>query len=298
MVDIKVNMIHIAKVIHMTNTKKPSLLAVARNLRALAQPIDFDVTEPTLTNLPFNNQATGKKWDIAPNCDVYLPNDRKKPFPTIVFAHGGAFLIGSKTMRPVRYLVHHLVQAGYGVCAIDYRMAFRGGRIEAGIDDVAKGIKFWSDECERFGGDPQRMSVLGVSAGATLSLLALADNALSARVHKMVSVFGLYNMAQLGGPLATVLSSLVIQSQNERIQERFSPLFASPPACPVMLMHGADDGLVPVEQAHQLAMSREQLGLPTQLTIYNDQPHGFFNYANDHAENAATDIVTFLGEAN
>jgi acetyl esterase/lipase len=214
---------------------------------------------------------------------------------SVLFVHGGGFVIGSKQMKPVRFLTARLVAAGFAVCSIDYRMVFRGGRIEEGVQDVTDGLRFWRAQASRWSADPNQISVLGISAGATLSLLALGTQSTHTHVNRLVSVFGLYDFSWLTG-VSGLLANLAVGSRNEERCKAFSPLFTPQPPCPLMLVHGTHDALVPVAQAHQLAAKREEMGLETHLSLYEQLPHGFFNYMNDTTEQAAADIVSYLNE--
>jgi pimeloyl-ACP methyl ester carboxylesterase len=60
---------------------------------------------------------------------------------------------------------------------------------------------------------------------------------------------------------------------------------------PTLLLHGTADGLVPVAQAHRLAAHRASYGLPTQLSIYEGAPHGFFNQPGAHADRGVKEIL-------
>ena len=60
---------------------------------------------------------------------------------------------------------------------------------------------------------------------------------------------------------------------------------------PLLLLHGSNDGLVPVEQARQLAAEREGLGLSTRLVIYEGAPHGFFNTPSPTADVGVRELI-------
>ena len=130
---------------------------------------------------------------------------------SVLFVHGGGFVIGSKQMKPVRFLTARLVAAGFAVCSIDYRMVFRGGRIEEGVQDVTDGLRFWRAQASRWAADPNQISVLGISAGATLSLLALGTHSTHTHVNRLVSVFGLYDFSWLTG-VSGLLANLAVGS--------------------------------------------------------------------------------------
>ena len=242
--------------------------AVTRALWSLYRPAAIDCPEPTRTAVYRGSQRA----------DVYLAE--RPAGGSVVLVHGGGFVLGSRRMKPMRFLASRLLKAGFGVCAVDYRLLGRGGRLENATDDVRFAIDWWRRES----GAP--VSLLGVSAGATLALLAEAE------VERLVSVFGLYDLAWLSGPAASLLPRLLV-GPRETWRTR-SPIEASPGAAPLLLLHGTADGLCPVGQAQAMTARREALGLPTRLVLYDGAPHAFLNDLGPLAETAAADIVEFL----
>ena len=233
----------------------------------------LELIAPTRTQ----RYVAGARRGIAPLADVYepvRPNGR-----SIVLVHGGGFVIGSRRAQAVRYLATRFAEAGLAVCAIDYRMIFRGGRLAAAVDDVCAAFASW----------PRDGAVLvGLSAGATLALLA------AERVNPrgVVSCFGLYEVDHLARSGAGVPRLLF--ASRDRATWRFAPM----PAAPTLLIHGDADELVPVSQARRLAAERTALGLPTRLVEYPGAPHGFFNTAHRAAEDAVHEIVRFVAAAD
>jgi len=257
--------------------------AVVTSLQSLRGDPDTPVVAPTLAGVPY--RAGG------PLADIYIPE--RGCGASILLVHGGAFVLGSRRMKPMRYLAAQLTAAGLAVCAIDYRMIFRGGRLAQATDDVVDGHAFWAAQAPAFGLDPARTTMVGLSAGATLSLLAAPRcDGLGA----VVSCFGLYEVDHLRGP-AALLPRLLFATPDRREWIARSPIHAPQPAMPTLLLHGSADGLVPAASAERLAARRASLGLPTRLVIYEDAPHGFFNLVHPAAEAGVREIVAYATSA-
>ena len=250
--------------------------ALLHSLQSLrGDPVTADVT-PTVAGIAYRPGG--------PLADLYVPEGARA---SIVLVHGGGFVLGSRRMKPMRYLAAELTAAGIAVCAIDYRMIFRGGRLAEATDDVVDAFAFWSAQAPSFGLDPTRISMVGLSAGATLALLA---GARCEGVAALVGCFGLYEVDHLRGP-AAVLPRLLFATADRSAWTSRSPRHATPAPAPTLLLHGSDDGLVPVGQAERLAAHRISLGLPTRLVVYEGAPHGFFNVAHHPAARAAVDAI-------
>lgn len=252
--------------------------SVLRSLRSLRGDPGLPAVQPTHAAVRYRAAGQG---GIAPLADLYVPAHATRA--SVVLVHGGGFVIGSRRMKPMRYLAAQLYAAGISVCAIDYRMIFRGGRLDEAVDDVHAACAFWSARAP----DPRAISIVGLSAGGTLALLAAANGA---DVAGLVCCFGLYDVGHLRGP-AALLPRLLFRTSDRAAWTARSPRFVTQPAIPTLLLHGSDDGLVPVDQARSLAAHREALGLPTRLVIYDGAPHGFFNVPVPAAAAGAQEII-------
>lgn len=261
-------------------------------LLSLYGPAHFE--EPRVTEPDVAYRAQHGRG-VAPLADLYLPTAGGTG-ASAVLVHGGGFVIGSRRMKPMRFLASRLLASGIAVCSIDYRLAFRGGRLEEGVRDVLSALTFFRGRAAHLGLDTTRISLVGLSAGATLAMLA-ASRAEPGAVHRLVSVFGLYEFDHLRGPLARVIPRLVLGTNARSSWHARSPRGASQPSAPTLLLHGTADGLVPVAQARRLAAHRESLGLPTKLVVIEGAPHGFFNTASEACEQGAREIVAFVGAA-
>jgi len=263
--------------------------AVVDALLSLTGPAHFE--EPRVTE-PEVAYRVSRGRGIAPLADLYVPTTNATG-ASVVLVHGGAFLIGSRRMKPMRFLASRLVASGIAVCAIDYRLVFRGGRLEEGVDDVLCALDFFRTRAPRLELDASRISLVGLSAGATLAMLA-ASRSKPQAIHRLVSVFGLYAIDHLQSPLAMLVPRLIFGTGDRAAWNARLPHEAPQPTAPTLLLHGTADGLVPVEQARRLAEHRRQLGLPTKLVVIDGAPHGFFNAPSEACEHGARAIVDFL----
>src|SRR3984885_5100375 len=105
--------------------------------------------------------------------DLYLPKGRSKA-PVLVAVHGGGWQIGSKSFY--RYWGLFFARAGYAVFAIDYRLG-KAGPYPAWAYDVEAAIQFVRAKASEFDLDPNRIGLVGDSAGAHLtSLMAVGSD--------------------------------------------------------------------------------------------------------------------------
>lgn len=102
--------------------------------------------------------------------DVYKFADVEKR-PVIIWIHSGALIFGSRNNLK-EYQVMKYLQAGYIVVAIDHRLAPETKLPEI-IEDLEDAI-YWvrKEGPELFGADPDKIAVIGHSAGGYLSLMS------------------------------------------------------------------------------------------------------------------------------
>jgi acetyl esterase/lipase len=266
-------------------------------LRSLASPLHFTPRAPSLSAVPFAAPRPG----VPARADVYLPDEvahgvapGTPGVPSVVLVHGGGFMIGSRTMKPMRLLGTRLAEAGIAVAIIDYRLIGRGGALTEAVDDVVTAFRWWQQFGPQFGADPARMSLMGLSAGGTLALLAAAQLATAEALHRVVDVFGVTDFAALRGNRAALMRRLVLAGDDPvaRSPVRHQAALRQP----MLIVHGTSDSLVPHAHAEALADARAAQGLPTELVLLDGAPHGFFNTAetSDDAEAALATIVPFL----
>jgi acetyl esterase/lipase len=95
----------------------------------------------------------------------------KESSPVIVYIHGGGLLYGSREdIKKHQVELYH--SAGFNVFSIDYRLAPET-KLPYIVEDVHSALEWVVTEAPtRYGVDPQRIAVIGSSAGAYLALMS------------------------------------------------------------------------------------------------------------------------------
>ncbi|MFN8017830.1 MAG: alpha/beta hydrolase [Acidimicrobiales bacterium] len=250
-------------------------------LRA-ALPYVHDVDIPYGDAGPRNTLDIWKRWD--------LPNDAKAP--VLVNVHGGAWVIGNKQQQAMP-LMAHLAEQGWVCVSINYRLSPRATWPDH-IVDVKRALAWVKEHIAGYGGDPSFVAISGGSAGGHLSsLAALTPNEpafqpgfedADTSVAAAVPFYGVYDWTNRDGTgrsdMEEMLGRIVLKTtmaESPEVWEQASTMsWVGPDAPPMMLVHGTNDSLVPVEQARSFAsMLREASHAPVVYVELPGAQHAF-----------------------
>lgn len=109
--------------------------------------------------------------DPAQRIDVIAP-ETPGPHPVLVFIHGGGWHSGAP--GEYAFIGRHFARAGYVVVLPGYRLG-EAGRYPHMLEDSAAALAWVQDNAARLGGDPQRVFVMGHSAGAYNAVMLALD---------------------------------------------------------------------------------------------------------------------------
>jgi acetyl esterase/lipase len=104
--------------------------------------------------------------------DVYAPASGSN-LPVVVWVHGGGWMVGSKNAvdrKPVAF-----VEKGFLFVPMNYRFVPKV-TMDTIVRDVAKSVGWVHANIRRYGGDPNRIFLMGHSAGAQLAALLCTDH--------------------------------------------------------------------------------------------------------------------------
>lgn len=95
----------------------------------------------------------------------------KKKLPCVVWVCGGAWRGGKERAAEMLPELLYLAENGYIVAAVEYRI-LKEAVFPAQIQDVLTGVRFLKTNADKYGIDPERIGIMGSSAGGHLTLLA------------------------------------------------------------------------------------------------------------------------------
>jgi acetyl esterase len=231
---------------------------------------------------------------------LYVPIDTPNPSPTILFFHGGGFVISDLETHDAlcQRLAH---AAGARVISAAYGLAPEHA-FPSQINDAEAAFAWVLDQAFELGVDPDRLAVAGDSAGgylaATVAAQANAARPGAVKVQGLISPLVHLNDAVWARTLlrdARLIGRLAVAYINAQLANAQTPsLIAAigPDAPQTFLIAGT--GLDPVHpDVVAYARALEAAGVRAQLTEYPGQAHGFVNFT--HVLPVAVEAVSALG---
>jgi acetyl esterase/lipase len=238
-----------------------------------------------------------------------LPKDGKAP--VLLNVHGGAWIIGNKDQQAMP-LMSHLADRGWVCVSINYRLSPRATWPDH-IVDVKRALAWIKDHIAEYGGDPEFVAISGGSAGGHLSsLAALTANEpefqpgfedKDTSVVAAVPFYGVYDFTNRDGTgrmdMTELLSDMVFKTKPADAAEVWdhasSMSWVDHEAPPFMVVHGANDALVPVEQARSfVSMLREESPNPVAYVELPGAQHAFEVFDSPRTIYSARAVHRFL----
>ena len=226
--------------------------------------------------------------DRKEKADLYFPKTIAKGarLPAVLIIHGGGFNDGDKAKsREVNYGVNVALK-GYVGMSINYKLRKMEGQVTwpQNLHDCKTAVRWLRRNAERLNIDPDRIGVMGSSAGGNLAtMLALTrpsdglDPAgpyaeFSSSVKCAVDFYGAVDLIHYHD----VKMFAKTREEAPEIYRKASPTtYARKDAPPILILHGTADDTVNVSQSETLAAALKSVGAPHELVVIPGAPHTF-----------------------
>ena len=211
--------------------------------------------------------------DERQKLDVYVPTAKSsKPYPVLVFYHGGAWRDGDRA--GYGFLGRAFAARGIVTVVADYRKAPKH-RFPSFVEDTASSIAWVHTNIGNYQGDPEKLFIMGHSAGAHIIMMAALDKQwLAAKGLDPSIIKGAIGLA--GGydflPLTTDSSKIAL-GQWPNLTETQPITYARADAPPLLLLTGDADTVVKPRNSKSLQAKMEELGGKSELKIYPGIDH-------------------------
>ena len=227
--------------------------------------------------------AVGNEPVDIPTLTAYLPPKDKKSGAAIIICPGGGYAhLADHEGQPVAEWLNTL---GVTAFVLKYRLGPRYHH-PAPMQDAARAIRIVRARASEWGLDPQRIGILGFSAGGHLAATAgthfdsgkpdASDvlERVSSKPNLMILIYPVITMRDMthAGSKKNLLGDqpspdLVRLLSNEEQVTKETP--------PTFLVHTMNDSAVPVENSLLFVSALRKAGVPFEFHLYERGPHGF-----------------------
>lgn len=297
------------RMLHRASFAWAAAICLSAGLAVAAEPVKFDRTEDVVY---------GRKYGTALTLDVFKPNTGANGAAVIMVISGGWFS-AHEIINPGVFSV--FLDRGYTVFAVVHGSQPRFTIPEI-LEDMHRSIRFIRHNAGKYGIDPNRIGITGASAGGHLSLMMGTAgragnpkakdpvNTESSRVQAVGCYFPPTDFMNYGEPGRDVLKALEeelgpfkapfdfveldpkanrfvpIGDPERRLQiaRDISPVtHVSADDPPMLIIHGDEDKLVPIQQAEVFGRRMEEVGATFKLVVKTGEKHGWKDWIADMA---------------
>ena len=246
--------------------------------------LDIDsgyLSVPRHMTFPTSGGRTAYAWYYAPtNPDVTAPSGDMPPL--VVMSHGGPT---SQARTSLSLGLQAFTSRGFAVVDVDYGgstgygRAFRDQLRErwgvVDVDDCTNAALWLADQGLA---DRDRLAIRGGSAGGFTTLAALCFKDVFAAGTSYFGLGDLEGFAAITHKFESQYDRYLVgpyPEEAERYRQRSPNNHADRISCPVLVLQGADDRVVPPSQAEGIVAALRRNGLPHAYLLFEGEGHGF-----------------------
>ena len=245
------------------------LILIALLLAGGCSPLSMLNATVVANYQPTANQAYGA--DPRQTLDIYIPEHPVKNADVVVFIYGGRWQFGSK--EEYRFVADGLTEKGFIAVIPDYRLYPQVDWRDF-MADTAAAYHWVETHIAAYGGNPNRIFIMGHSAGAHLAAMVALDPMLRQKAGSerapcgMIGLAGPYDFL----PIDDADVQQVFKSAN-RLIETQAIFYADHIGSPMLLLTGAADTTVKPGNTYRMASAIKEHGGTVEVLSYPKVGH-------------------------
>jgi len=252
--------------------------------QVLKKKLPYPTTVKVQADVPFLTDTRREKADIYSPLD----HDKTKHLPGIIVIHGGGFNDGDKARGREMNIAENLTLKGYVCMSINYKLRRMKGQVTwpQCVYDAKAAVRYIRKEAANLGVDPDKIGVIGCSAGMNLSMMLATTGPtdgfdlvkdepyqdISSKVNCAVGFYGAVDLMNYHD------MKMFAKTREEapELYKRGSPIYyIDDKDAPMLLVHGTADKTVPLSQSETFLKIAKEKGANCTLEVIPDAPHTF-----------------------
>jgi acetyl esterase/lipase len=239
------------------------------------------------------NIVFGKGGGTDLHLDIYRPPAGAEKRMATIHIHGGGFTGGSKDTLVER--VPPYAARGYLAIAVQYRLAGEA-KWPSQIEDVKAAIRWARANAKSLGFDPEKIAVVGHSAGGHLALFAAGTpnrpefegkGGTPGAGTQVAACCAYYPATEVRPQRDGTANNLMPAGSDEAAHRAASPsTYITAAFPPTVIFHGTADTTIPLESSERLFKQLRDVKVPVEFHAIEGVPH-VFDSNKEYAETAA-----------
>jgi acetyl esterase/lipase len=238
------------------------------------------------------NIEYGKAGDETLLLDASVP-DGNGPFAAVIIVHGGGWSGGDK-QQDITVLFKPLTDANLVWFSINYRLAPKN-HWPACLEDVKRAIRWVKANAGKYKVDPNRIAIIGYSAGGQIACLAAVqadkDTAVSAIVCLAAPTDLVFDSLRRKGISTYLMDLFGLQGADVNSPQVVQVLWDASPINhlkaglpPFLLVHGTADKSVPYQLSLNLQARLKAVNVPCEIITIKDAQHKIVEWSKYDAD--------------
>ena len=232
-------------------------------------------------------EAKGKACEDTPTLTIFEPVKGSENGSAVVILPGGGYihLAGNHEGRQV---ADWFTARGFRAFVLSYRLASHGYMLPVPLLDARRAVQLVRARATDYQIDPARIVIVGFSAGGHLAALAATQfvpgkpdsedpiERVSSRPDYLVLGYPWIGALSVYDPrYLNFCKTMNIMDRCAELRAAYSPdLFVTKETPPAFMYHTFNDQTVPVEQGLRFYEALVKAGVPAEMHIFANGPHG------------------------
>jgi len=261
-------------------------------------------------------QNTGKEViykstnNIPLSLDLYEPTKiLKNGSPVIIYVHGGSWAYGDKSLPEIfTPVLDSFREEGYTIISLEYELLDKLLDFNKQVSDIKDAIRWINKNKDVYNFNSDEIGIIGVSAGAHLSLLAAYsscddfkdDKELSSfpsNVKYIIDFFGPTDLSTLDTNIAPDVIKLPLPSSESKkeFNIKYSPINYVKEDLPrTLIVHSKNDTMVPYDNSLALYNKSKKFNNSVELLTLDNMDHDLSNLTTENTKKIGIKTLNFI----
>jgi triacylglycerol lipase len=248
--------------------------------------------------------------NIPLTLDLYESNKIiPKGSPVIIYVHGGSWAYGDKILPQIfNPVLDSFREEGYSIISVEYELLDKSLDFNKQVSDIKDSIRWINKNKDIYNFNTNEIGIIGVSAGAHLSLLAAYsdsdefkdDEALSkypSNIKYIIDFFGPTDLSTIDTNIAPEVMSLSLPSAENKknFLSKYSPInYVKEDLPKTLIIHSKNDSMVPYDNSLSLYTKSKELDNSVELLTLENMDHDLSNLTTENAKKIGLKTLRFL----